>query len=262
MLLMTYNILMGGHLSGGDRTELLFEVIRRVDPDVLGLSECKGFEEDGSKRLKFFCQELGMEGFMNRAPDGNHLAILYRKGIIPIRSSTMDFGMHHGLIRVAFDCKEVGTITIVHSHLHAFSSWHRIGEAQTIVAKAFQDGEAIIMGDMNAVAKADLPIDLSDVSPVLAARLSAPDNSIDTQTISTILDHGFCDLGAATVGPTYSTAVGEETQTGIPRVRLDYVFVTPRLENYCRSIMAIRDDLTYKASDHLPVVAHFDLTLK
>jgi endonuclease/exonuclease/phosphatase family metal-dependent hydrolase len=96
----------------------------------------------------------------------------------------------------------------------------------------------------------------------MVTRLSAPQGGIDTQTIDTFLRHGFQDLGAGAVGPTYSTAVGDEGDAGGPLVRLDYIFATPGLAARCRAIGAVRESPADRASDHLPVVADFDLTLQ
>src|SRR5689334_12421503 len=162
MKLMAYNILIGGDRQAGDRTSLLLDVIRRAGPDILGLCECKGFEEDGERRLQFFCRELGMEAVMNRAVEGNHVALFYRQGLRPAHASTTNVLMQHGAVRLTLPTVELGPITFLVTHLHAYSSWFRGTEAQTMVAKALsQTPEALIFGDMNAVAATDLPLDLA-----------------------------------------------------------------------------------------------------
>jgi endonuclease/exonuclease/phosphatase family metal-dependent hydrolase len=263
MKLMAYNILMGGDRQAGDRTHLLLDVIRRADPDVLGLCECKGFEADGEARLQFFCRELRMDAVMNRAVEGNHVTLFYRRGLRPAVTSTTNELMQHGAVRLVLPTVELGPITFVLTHLHAYSSWFRVTEAQTVVAKALSKiPEALIFGDMNAVAAVDLPLDPAAAPRGMVTRLSAPQGGIDTQTIDTFLRHGFQDLGAGAVGPTYSTAVGDEGDAGGPLVRLDYIFATPGLAARCRAIGAVRESPADRASDHLPVVADFDLTLQ
>jgi exodeoxyribonuclease III len=263
MKLMAYNILMGGDRQAGDRSDLLLDVIRRADPDVLGLCECKGFEADGEARLQFFCRELGMDAVMNRAVEGNHVALFYRQGLQPAGASTTGMLMQHGAVRLVLPTVELGPITFVLTHLHAFSSWFRVTEAQTVVSKAVaRTPEALIFGDMNAVAAADLPLDLAAAPRGMVVRLSAPGGGLDTQTIDTFLQHGFQDLGAGVVGPTYSTAVGDEGGASGPLVRLDHILATAGLAARCRAVTAVREPPAARASDHLPVVAEFDLTLQ
>jgi exonuclease III len=75
-----------------------------------------------------------------------------------------------------------------------------------------------------------------------------------------MLTQGFVDLGASRVGPTYPTRLERKQQEHGIMVRLDYILATPGLAGRCRSIRALDVPPAHDASDHLPVVAEFDLT--
>jgi exonuclease III len=75
-----------------------------------------------------------------------------------------------------------------------------------------------------------------------------------------MLTQGFVDLGASTVGPTYPTRIERKQKESDIAVRLDYILATPGLARRCRSIRAIDELPAHEASDHLPVIAEFDLT--
>lgn len=260
MKVMTYNILEGANIRHGDRTELVFDLIERADPDILGLCECTGFEADGAARFKYFRSRLKMGGIMTKAPSGHHIAILHRRGLRTFSQTTLANTMYNGFARIAFESKDLGPVTVVMTHLHPFSSWYRVTEVQQVIGRARSSDEAIIMGDLNNIAPTDIPLDISAASPQLAGRFLGPDGEIDTLPIQAILTQGFVDLGAATVGPTYPTTIDRKHKEYGITVRLDYIFATPGLADRCRSIRAISEPPAHDASDHLPVVAEFDLT--
>lgn len=259
MKLMMYNILEGGNLSNGDRTELILELISRADPDIVGLCECTDFDKKNKERFKFFCRQLGMIGIINEASSGHHVSILYKSKLHVIGSSISSVTMYNGLARITVETRELGRIAVITAHLHPFSSWYRVSEAQTLIARVPPAPEAVIMGDMNTISPADLPLDLDNASPMLTARLVGPTGTIDTLPIEAILNHGFIDLAATSRHTTYPTSLsGKREKYGLT-VRLDYIFATPRLAERCRAVYVVDDELTQKASDHLPIVAEFSL---
>ncbi|MDQ3931062.1 MAG: hypothetical protein M3328_18195, partial [Chloroflexota bacterium] len=70
---------------------------------------------------------------------------------------------------------------------------------------------------------------------------------------------GFVDLGASAVGPTYPTRIERKQKEFGAAVRLDYILATSGLASRCRSIRALDEHPAHDASDHLPVLAEFDL---
>jgi exodeoxyribonuclease-3 len=256
---MTYNILEGANIRFGDRTELVLDLIRQSEAEIVGLCECTGFEEDRAARFKYFRNALRMDGVMNKAPSGHHVVLLYRRGLRTFSRTTLANTMYNGFARIAFESEELGPVTVVMTHLHPFSSWYRVTEVQQVLGRARSSDEAIIMGDMNNISPADMPLDLAGVAPQLTGRLSGPDGEIDTLPIQAMITQGFVDLGASSVGPTYPTRMERKQKEYGITVRLDYILATPGLASRCRSIRAMDEPPAHEASDHLPVVAEFDL---
>ncbi|MEA2575722.1 MAG: exodeoxyribonuclease [Chloroflexia bacterium] len=260
MKVMTYNILEGANLRFGDRTELVIDIIERAGADIVGLCECTGFDAENAARFKYFRSRLRLDGAITRAPSGHHVCLFYRRGLRTFSRTNLANTMYNGFARVAFESKELGPVTVVMTHLHPFSSWYRVTEVQQVLGRASSSEESIIMGDMNNLAPSDLPFDIDAAGPQLAGRLSGPDGQIDTLPIRAMLTQGFVDLGASTVGPTYPTRIERKQKESDIAVRLDYILATPGLARRCRSIRAIDELPAHEASDHLPVIAEFDLT--
>lgn len=260
MKVMTYNILEGGNLRFGDRTELLIDIIERADADIVGLCECTAFDAERAERFKYFRSRLRMGGVMTKAPSGHHICLLYRRGLHTFSQTTLANTMYNGFARIAFESKELGSVTVVMTHLHPFSSWYRVTEVQQVLGRASSSVESIIMGDLNNLAPSDLPFDIDAAGPKLSGRLSGPDGQVDTLPIQAMLTQGFVDLGASRVGATYPTRIERKQQESTITVRLDYILATPGLASRCRSIHAIDEAPAHEASDHLPVLAELDLT--
>ena len=260
MKVMTYNILEGGDRRFGDRTELILDLIRRADPDVLGLCECTGFDGERGGRFGYFRHELKMDGVMTKAPSGHHICLLHRRGMRTFSKTTLSNTMYNGFARFALETRELGPVTVVMTHLHPFSSWYRVTEVQQVLGRARSSEESIIMGDMNNISPSDASPAITAASPQLWGRLVGPDNQLYTLPIQAILNQGFVDLGASSVGPTYPTTIERKHKEYGATVRLDYIFATPGLAARCRSIRAIDEAPAHNASDHLAIVAEFDFT--
>lgn len=261
MKVMSYNILFGGHLANGDRTDSILEVIRAAAPDIVGLCECTGFEKSNWRRFGFFRKTLEMEGIINEAASGHHVAILFRKGLRVMDMAVHSTAMYNGVTTITIDHNEVGPLTIAMSHLHPFSSAARIGEAQSLTTLAFsKGGEAIIMGDMNTIAHSDLKhTDMSNAAPKLKARMAGTEHDVETRPVQFILDNGFVDLGASPLKTTYPTILGGKKAAYKCSVRIDYIFATANIARRCKSFSVIDNDVTQLASDHFPIAAEFDL---
>lgn len=257
---MTYNILLGGNLVQGDRTELILNAIKQEDPDILGLCECTGFEEESQRRFLFFLDTLGMKGFINTATSGHHVAILYKPDIPILYHHYNSATMYNGYTQIRIASKEINAINIIMSHLHPYSSLSRSAEAQILIGRASSSPEAIIMGDMNTVAPSELPLDLSNASPTLITRLRGIHTDIDTQAIEIIHSQNFQDLARNIKCGTYPTPLTGSRENSPKLIRLDYIFSTERVADLCKNIEIINNKHTQLASDHLPVIADFNLS--
>lgn len=257
---MSYNILTGGRSDGRNRLQAIAALIRDTRPDVVGLCECTDFDREGAEDLHFLCTTLGMRAFLNRAPSGHHVGLLYRDDGSVRDVSGAATGMYNGYVRATVDMGMLGLVTLVVSHLHPFSPHQRLGEMQTLLAKSRKTRDAVIMGDMNNVAPDEATEAVNSAPDHLSTRLKDDRGMLDTRPIAMLRHHGFTDLGArAGRLPTYPTALDEkDVRYGI-RLRLDYIFATPALSDVCRDFAVIDGDTAQYASDHLPVIADFEV---
>jgi len=166
--------------------------------------------------------------------------------------------MYNGFSQVRIESKKVGRINVIMTHLHPYSSWYRVTEAQTLLGRASSTQEAIIMGDMNMVAPSELPIDFYYASSTLITQLLGTHQKVDTQAIEVILNQNFRDLAKDIGYGTYPTEVIGAQGPAVNLVRLDYIFATSRLADLCKEIVVPNNSRMQQASDHLPIVADFD----
>jgi endonuclease/exonuclease/phosphatase family metal-dependent hydrolase len=155
----TYNILLGGE----QRRELLRNVLRRIDADVVALQEVREVD-----RIRGLAEELGMEMFLGEPSDPDspmHTAILTR---LPVR--TWRNRRHHGrMLRSHLHCdietggSDLPVIGVHCLHLAARFGDRNKGEARRIreigaVLTDIADEPALphmLIGDFNALSPGD-----------------------------------------------------------------------------------------------------------
>ena len=184
-------------------------------------------------------------------------------------------GFHHGLLR----CQIEGVWIFV-IHFHPFNYARRIEEAallaDEIAALPASPHDAapriVLAGDFNGFSPADKPT--YDADPRLEAfftRLDAKNpqarnlnnGHLDYGGITAILAQGFVDLIASERGEgqfvgTFPAPLVAEEDHGTDR-RLDYIFVSPSLQNAVTEAAILRDTTTEMLSDHIPVTATIQL---
>lgn len=97
MRAMSYNTLFAGFDGDGDaRFHAQLAAIREQAPDVLLLQECRGYLDNGARRLYEVEHALGMRGLVAPAPaTGQHTAVFYRPPIRPLAFEADNVHFHH-----------------------------------------------------------------------------------------------------------------------------------------------------------------------
>ena len=129
MKVLSYNIYEGGRAQGSDQTAAILNLIRTTNPSIVGLCECTGFDENDAAELKRFETELGMRSVMNRAPSGEHVALLYREDVSIVEKTASAVSMFHGFASIVITLPTVGRVAIVMAHLHhvlLFCAWRKL----------------------------------------------------------------------------------------------------------------------------------------
>jgi endonuclease/exonuclease/phosphatase family metal-dependent hydrolase len=224
--LATYNIKAGKHSS----LEQVLATLKALDADVISLQEVEGGLGDADDQAAWLAEQLGMEvAFASARRARNHhfgVAILSRVPILETKRVPLParFSLEP---RVALDarlCVGAGApLRVIAVHSDVFG-WSAKANAATLAELARSSvGEGVVVaGDLNAV-------------PTTAA-------------VAALKGAGLLDIiGEHAEGPTFP---------GIFERRIDYLFVDGPLASGVRKV---RIDES-RASDHLPVVADFDLS--
>lgn len=259
--LMTYNVLTGGRDAdgGGARLGLIADTIRGVNPDLLVLNECNGFEQEGYRTLFRMEAELGMRGILAQAESGFHVAFFYRVGRVT-EARLLSREVHHAVLAATL---EVGGITlrVIGAHLCPFGGDARLLEVQHLIR--FLKGEnVIIAGDLNALS----PHDIAGYQPArwLPRRrsrhvLAESGGKLDTRAISALEEAELVDVlrrhgGAEPTVLTRLVAGHEDYQA-----RIDYVFASPGAAQRVKRAERVSGGQVEAASDHYPLLVDLEL---
>lgn len=230
-----------------------------MNPDVLGLCECRGFRDDDCARFRLFARALGMVGHLNEASSGNHVAILWKTSLSPLIQDSWSILSYNGCARIVLPCASLGTVSVIMTHLHPYSSLTRRSEIQTILGKSRSSDEALILGDLNCLDPGAVS-DLSPSAPLhLRTRLLDDRGVPDSGPIDLLLQAEFVRVRTTPARWTYPTPLGGKQVRYGCRVALDHAFATPRLALTSTEVLLELDATALAASDHVPLV--FDLAI-
>ena len=254
---MTYNILEGAR----DRLDVVASVVRAANPDLLAVTEANGF--DDPKRLAEVEKAFALKGTVGRAPTGFHVAIFTN---LSVEASGPEFyPFFHAALwaRIRLDAKR--TLTAVVAHLDPFSPEARLAEVRALSRHAVPGERALLMGDFNCMAPGD-EVDPSvlELPRNILARFvkgAADPPEFDRREVALLEWAGFEDIyrshNPRKPGWTLmTTRFGAKLRS---RMRIDYLFATPRFAKRASSAEVIESDESRRASDHYPIVAEFDL---
>ena len=239
MRILAYNIWDGG----GDRLDVIADVIRGVDPDAVALVEAT------VESASTLAADLGFELSFGEV-DGLfdlHLAWLSR---LPIRRAR-----NHQLRELSKTLLEiqVAGIRLFATHLASRHEEHahpRVEEVRAILRILERvHGPHLLVGDFNALQPGEA---VGKPPPGVVPRGDAlPD--ADRIVLSPLAHAGYVDCFRALTGePGYTYTA----QT--PWLRLDYAFASHDVAPRVSSCAVITGDLAARASDHLPVVVEVE----
>jgi exodeoxyribonuclease-3 len=259
---MTYNIRTGGRDRRGDRLDAIIEVLAGVAPDVLALQELDGFTPDG-ERMRRVAAALRMRPVMGRSLIGRPVAVLVREPARIQEGGTLVGPFHHAAARAVVDTDR-GPLTVIGAHLCPFSSRHRLWEARWLVRRArpADDGLVLLMGDLNSL---DPWTDHAHRLRRLPLRYRVRHlrwGRVDTRAVARLAAGGFVDLfrHAGTGSElTVPTAYAGREFSGM---RVDYALGSAPVAARAVSCRVVIGGPAESASDHYPVVAELDLTLR
>ncbi|MCX7855809.1 MAG: endonuclease/exonuclease/phosphatase family protein [Anaerolineae bacterium] len=250
--MMTYNILRGGK----GREQALFEVLRSVRPDIAVFQEVRN-----PRPVRDWARSLGMQVFIARGNVGLHLALLSSAPVLSWRAHHPFPPMLNAFLEAEVEYVPGKRLWLYGVHLAPWYSvlmeaW-RWGEIRVVLrrARAHLQELCLLLGDFNTLG----PSDTTDVRTMplsLRLMIGAQGGRIYRFAIPEVLRAGFVDCFRE-LNP---TDTGHTLPASAPNARLDYIFASPPLLSHLRACAVIREpDRVREASDHLPLVAEFDL---
>jgi len=243
--LLSYNIRFGG--TG--REDLLVEVIRACEPDLVVLQEASNVEV-----VQSLADRTGLKYWA--AKRGHSVAFLSR-----METESYEWHYDSDLQRPFMEILLDGTdLRIYGIHLRATHSNYtergRMREARALLRciKEYREGFHLLVGDFNTLAPGEL-LDMQRLPWRYRALAMLLGGRVTYRTIQIMLDEGYLD-GYRRL----NTDHGFTFPTWDPHVRLDYVFVPAAYVDRVRSC-TVRTDIpsAAKASDHFPLLAEIEL---
>lgn len=243
--LLTYNILRGGD----NRIQLIADVINSCTPDLVLLQEASdpvnveklaaatGMADGRSYRR----QSLG---FLSRRP------VAFSQWIRPRIS-------RHAFVEVVPEGEKLRVFGVhLSAVLAAWTEQRRMLELRALMRSVsyHEDRFHVLAGDFNTIA-ADARLDIGRIPLRVRPFLWLTGGRVRWRTIQTVVDAGYVD----SFRMKHPDDPGFTLPAPHPHVRLDYVFVPKRDAARVIACDIVRHPATGKASDHLPVVADFEL---
>ena len=291
-VILQYNIEQGG----GDRLEAVLDWIRSRRPDVVGLCELNGWDDDSQRLHKSHTASLskraGRAGMafaaMLPAHEGYNIGIFAARPITVLETDVQDF--ERGLLVV-----EVAGDVFMVVHLNAHDHVKRATEVRIVTEKVAHYTAAgknvVVMGDMNTLSPLDREWHQQEqllqwlTDPKTPQRLrdkyvktvdGAP--AIDYVPMMTFFNNGMHDLcttqhwdrpNAPHQAPTpclytepTDRSMVPEVNGKVPPFRLDYVLgnshVVKRHPDF--SCAVVQTAATAKLSDHFPLECRYSIS--
>ena len=255
---VSYNVWYG-FTKVPDRKAAYLKWMKEQNPDVVSLQELNGYTAD---KLKVDAATWGHKHSAILKENGFPTGISSRYPIEDVQRFRK--GFHHGQLRA-----RIKGIYFYVIHLHP-SNWETRGrEADLILANIAslpKDSKVMLVGDFNTFSAADRPYYAHRKLESFFSKRDGNgkeknlrDGKLDYSVIAKFTDAGLVDLEHSKRGKDYKftgsfpTKIEKSGDHGSAR-RLDYVFASPTLAKQVTRAEIVADDLTWKLSDHLPVI--------
>ncbi|MCX8068372.1 MAG: endonuclease/exonuclease/phosphatase family protein [Anaerolineae bacterium] len=249
---MTYNILKGGR----QREQAILEVLRYVQPDLAVLQEVRD-----SRPVEDWARSLGMRVWTTAERSPFRLALMSRLPVTFWQTHRPFPPAINPFLEAEVECSSGERLRVYGVHLAPWYSilteaW-RQWEIRTVLqkARAYLQDLCLLLGDFNTIG----PSDTTDVRAMplpLRLMILVQGQRIYRFAIPEVLRAGFVDC-FRTLHP---ADAGRTLPASAPNARLDYIFASPPLLPYLRACKVVGEPhVVREASDHLPLVAEFDL---
>lgn len=248
---VSWNILSGGIDGGSDvRLRRQMTLLSALNPSVVTLQECKDWDLGNFRLLHLTERLLGMRGFLSPSRHhGCHLAVFIREDAgLRVVEQRHEHGDEwwHAVACIQVEVQDIPwPLQLASCHLAPSSPTRRLAEAESFALVA-ERGPLIAGGDWNALPAGD-PEPPGPVSRKHCRKL-------DRRAAEALEELGLIDVGAHVHDLTPTVGY----RCGLP-YRCDRVYTSlPASVVTGYEVISAAD----QESDHRPVVAKFDLTIR
>jgi endonuclease/exonuclease/phosphatase family metal-dependent hydrolase len=243
--LLSYNIRFGGR----GRERELAQVIRSVAPDLVIFQEAID-----TRVISRLASETNLP-FWSARPEHSigyiiRLEITHHEWHYPA-------GAKHSFLEIVLHGSQARIFGL---HLSStFSKWSERRRVREITAllrsiERHQEGFHILVGDFNTLAPGEI-LDVRRMPAWIRGLVWLSGRDIQRATIQLMRDSGYVD-GYRTL---HADEKGYTFPVWDPHLRLDYVFVPQQFAGQLIHCEVITEAAKTKASDHLPLLAQFEL---
>lgn len=250
MRIAHYNISQGGQ----NRTDKLKEVIKDINPDVLGILEAVDWNKE-KEETKELVKELGFKYFeIAKAPKHN-IAILSNE---PISVNVINRNIKHVVLQAELVNLNICLFFI---HLSPVSEEDRLTELDEILFHSKNYSRVIIMGDFNSLSRSD-PYDKEFILQSLLEKgiKKYGENYLRFDVIDKLEKEKYIDIAKYFKKDhinTVPTLFNVDANHQVP-LRIDYIFSSKSLLPYIRNIEVLKNNNSDFASDHYPFYIDLD----
>ncbi len=258
MKIMTYNVMHGGVEPEPSRLEKVLGVIGEQDADVVGLQETKLTRGRNNALVYALCQSGAYPHDVVFDRDGRWTsgsALVSR----PAPALSRIVGERVKAVEMRFQTL-VGELSICNAYLSHLCEDKRVPEIKEVLEDLRGRDMSILMGDFNALSPEDsIPSSaVAHFSPRMKEKYCR-DGKLCYDTIETVLEHGYIDVGLRFHTPGEIT-VRPDLQVGshtLP-VRIDFIFANDRALLFIHDFALVQEGTARIASDHFPFYVTVD----
>ncbi|MBI2010112.1 MAG: endonuclease/exonuclease/phosphatase family protein [Candidatus Chisholmbacteria bacterium] len=251
MKVMSYNIFNGG----GEHLPLILAIIKKESPDFLTLNEANTFIANNHKLLKHVAKDLNFPHFdIALSGHGDYHVAVFSK--YKLHHITKLQPLERACLISHIDT-DLGQIAIASLHLNPYAEDLRHPEIDLILDQLKSFDLTIITGDFNSLSRHDHynPRVIQKLDAVLTKKLTTNDQ-LRFDAIDKIILSGYIDAAVELKrNNDFTVPTSFNEHAFHPEVRFDYIFISKPLKPHLKDYQVIKNNTTFKASDHYPVIA-------
>ncbi len=261
LTVLSYNVQDGFEWKKKENMERFTEWVSQLDPDVIVYQELVSFKHAD---LTSLAKTYGHDFSVLLKEDGYPTGITSKQEIknierVLITSKKTTYRVH-GYINA-----ETSGLNIFAVHFSSQSNDLVVEEAEHVIAQAKlknANGPVLISGDFNSISPTDERLLGSKFWTASMQKYRPARVPFDYRAMRLFEESGFKDAAMLNGNPYYKASFPTRTDyisADFLGFRLDYSYLSDQLSQQCDYAEILQDPYTDVASDHYPVLMHFDL---